>query len=112
MRILTMDQMRPTTLSEIELDALRQIARILSPAISLSYPIPADGYGYTKEGRWGIVRTDDGLHRMATANDQKSAGSYGRRALSCGAFDDSTCPPARQGGPPFAAQYPLLTADA
>jgi hypothetical protein len=61
-----MDQILPPELSEVELDALRQIAahpatrcipaRIQSRLIDL---------GYAKEVLGGLVLTDDGLQRIA-----------------------------------------------
>jgi hypothetical protein len=62
-----MDQILPPTLSDIELDALRQIA-----AHSVVRHIPAHirsrlmDLGYTKEVLGAIVLTDDGLQRIAT----------------------------------------------
>jgi hypothetical protein len=62
-----MDQILPPTLSDIELDALRQIA-----AHPVTHPIPAHirsrlmDIGYTKEVLGAIVLTDDGLQRIAT----------------------------------------------
>ena len=62
-----MDQILPPTLSDIELDALRQIAA--HPVIR---HIPAHiqsrlmDVGYTKEVLGAIVLTDDGLQRIAT----------------------------------------------
>jgi hypothetical protein len=61
-----MDQILPPTLSDIELDALRQIA-----AHPVVRHIPAHqsrlmDLGYTKEVLGAIVLTDDGLQRIAT----------------------------------------------
>jgi len=62
-----MDQILPPTLSDIELDALRQIA-----AHPVTRHIPAQiqsrlmDIGYTKEVLGAIVLIDDGLQRIAT----------------------------------------------
>ena len=62
-----MDQILPPTLSDIELDALRQIA-----AHPVVRHIPAHiqsrlmDLGYTTEVLGAIVLTDDGLQRIAT----------------------------------------------
>jgi hypothetical protein len=62
-----MDRVLPPTLSDIELDALRQIA-----AHPVTRHIPAHIHsrlmdiGYTKEVLGAIVLTDDGLQRIAT----------------------------------------------
>ena len=62
-----MDQILPPPLSDIELDALRQIA-----AHPVTRHIPAHiqsrlmDIGYTKEVLGAIVLTDDGLRRIAT----------------------------------------------
>ena len=61
-----MDQILPPELSDVELDALRQIAE--HPATS---QIPAHvqsrlkDVGYVKEVLDGLVLTDDGLQRIA-----------------------------------------------
>jgi hypothetical protein len=61
-----MDQIMPPTLSDIELDALRQIA-----AHPVTRHIPAHiqsrlkDIGYVKEVLGAIVLTDDGLQRIA-----------------------------------------------
>ena len=61
-----MDQILPPTLSDIELDALRQIA-----AHPATRQIPARiqsrliDIGYAKEVLGAIVLTDDGLQRIA-----------------------------------------------
>jgi hypothetical protein len=61
-----MDQILPPTLTDIELDALRQIA-----AHPVTLHIPAHirsrlmDIGYTKEVLGAIVLTDDGLQRIA-----------------------------------------------
>ena len=62
-----MDQILPPTLSDIELDALRQIT-----AHPVTRQIPAHirsrlmDIGHTKEVLGAIVLTDDGLQRIAT----------------------------------------------
>ena len=62
-----MDQILPPTLSELELDALRQIA-----AHPVTRHIPAHiqsrlmDIGYVREVLGAIVLTDDGLQRIAT----------------------------------------------
>jgi hypothetical protein len=62
-----MDQILPPALSDIELDALRQIA-----AHPVTRHIPAHiqsrlmDIGYAKEVLGAIVPTDDGLQRIAT----------------------------------------------
>jgi len=63
---LRMDQILPPKLSDVELDALRQIAA--HPATS---HIPSrvqsrlKDIGYAKEVLGGLVLTDDGLQRIA-----------------------------------------------
>jgi len=91
-----MDQILPPTLSDIELDALRQIA-----AHPVTRHIPAHiqsrlmDIGYTKEVLGAIVLTDDGLQRIARANDQK------RRSVMDGV--PISCEPSTTAHPPGAA---------
>ena len=65
-----MDQILPPELSDVELEALRQIAA--HPATS---HIPAhvqsrlEDVGYAKEVLGGLVLTDDGLQRIAIDRD-------------------------------------------
>ena len=65
--ILWMDQILPPALSDVEFDALRQIA-----AHPATWPIPPrvqsrlTDIGYAKEVLGGIVLTEDALQRIAT----------------------------------------------
>jgi hypothetical protein len=62
-----MDQILPPTLSDIELDALRQIAaHPATPHIPPHVQSRLMDIGYVREVLGAIVLTDDGLQRIAT----------------------------------------------
>jgi hypothetical protein len=61
-----MDQILPPKLTDLELEALRQIA--VHPAkCHIPYPVQSrlKDIGYAKEVLGGLVLTDDGLQRIA-----------------------------------------------
>jgi hypothetical protein len=61
-----MDQILPPALSDIELDALRQIAAHPAPRhIPAHIQSRLKDIGYAKEVLGAIVLTDDGLQRIA-----------------------------------------------
>jgi hypothetical protein len=61
-----MDQILPPTLSDVELDALRQLATHPSTRhIPSRVQSRLKDIGYAKEVLGGLVLTDDGLQRIA-----------------------------------------------
>jgi hypothetical protein len=71
---LQVDQILPPKLTDLELEALRQIA--VHPATTCHIPYQVQSrlknIGYAKEVLGGLVLTDDGLERIALDRERVS----------------------------------------
>ena len=64
-----MEQILPPELSDLELEALRQLkAHPVSHSIPPHIQVRLEDLGYIKEVLGGVVLTDDGLQRIAMEN--------------------------------------------